>query len=347
MTEIFKPIKFPEDETIHNTGLEWWYFNGHLFDASGNEYAFMNCLFRVNPSKSKFPSSIFIPKKNNYFSHHILSDIKEQKCYPAIKPICFVTDDSFRDGRLDVRFASPFSKMVSEITEVGPYYYHIKNENLDLYLKSKKKPLLEGGTGFLIVNDETTYYYSLTDLETEGEIFIDGKVKKVTGKSWFDHQWSDPKHQKINWDWFSIQLENHADLICVRCVEGDMSTHLASAIFPDNRTLSTDRVEFINADDYWTSPKTLTRYPLSWTIKIPKFNAELNLKPMIRAQEMLYGFINYWEGPLAIEGIFENKKATGRGFMELTGYPYEINRVKLIEREIMDLLNKKLGKSKK
>ena len=36
---------------------------------------------------------------------------------------------------------------------------------------------------------------------------------------------------------------------------------------------------------------------------------------------MIFGSINYWEGPMKIKGLVNGKKANGKGFMELVGYP--------------------------
>ena len=60
----------------------------------------------------------------------------------------------------------------------------------------------------------------------------------------------------------------------------------------------------------------------------------LNLTAKIENQEMLFGSINYWEGPLRVEGSFDGEKITGVGFMELVGYPSQYGNVKYINDEI-------------
>ena len=69
-------------------------------------------------------------------------------------------------------------------------------------------------------------------------------------------------------------------------------------------------------------------------IEIPAKNIDLNLTAKIENQEMLFGSINYWEGPLYVEGLFENKKINGVGFMELVGYPSQYSNVKYVRDEI-------------
>ena len=41
MDEI-KPIVLPKDNGPHDFIIEWWYFNGHLYDKGGKEYSFMD-----------------------------------------------------------------------------------------------------------------------------------------------------------------------------------------------------------------------------------------------------------------------------------------------------------------
>jgi len=67
MNKEYKPIKFPEDESAHDYIVEWWYFNGHLKDALGNGYSFMDCLFRVDVKKVKIPFLSKIPLKTSIF----------------------------------------------------------------------------------------------------------------------------------------------------------------------------------------------------------------------------------------------------------------------------------------
>ena len=96
------------------------------------------------------------------------------------------------------------------------------------------------------------------------------------------------------------------------------------------------KVEMIAGTDYYYSHKTKAKYPLSWTIKIPAENLELKVTALISDQEIIYGPINYWEGPVSVTG--------GVGFMELVGYPANYNPfllagsdfIKRIKRSIMN-----------
>ena len=341
MHEEYKPIQFPKDESLHDYIIEWWYFNGHLKDEHGNEYSFMDCLFRVDVKKVKVPFLSKAPMKINYFSHSLLSDIKNKTFCHRITPLSLISDDSFSKSLLNINYINPtirsgYSNCVIEKTAESSY--HIKNEDIDLHMTRTKPPLLIGGKGFIDLHSNTTYYYSLTNLKTEGKIKINNEWIPVTGKSWMDHQWADAEYTKAKnkWDWFSVQLNDDTEIVCFMYDAGEKKKYSADISYPDGTQEHVEEIEIIPQEAKWTSPKSTAVYPLSWKIKIPAKNTELNLTSKIENQEMLFGSINYWEGPLFAEGIFENKKAKGEGFMELVGYPSKYGNAEYIKDEMTE-----------
>lgn len=337
MHKRYNPIKFPEDESSHDYIVEWWYFNGHLKDNNGNEYSYMDCLFKVDVKKIKIPFLSKIPLKTSYFSHSLVSDLTHKIFYNRIAPFSVVSDDSFSKPLLYINYINPEIKNSYTnciIEKTGGLNYHLKNEDIDLKLISTKKPLLEGGKGVLDLHSKTSYYYSLTNLKTEGKIRIKDKWINVNGKSWMDHQWADTSYSKDRWDWFSVQLDNDTEIICCAYDDSKVKTYFVGVSYPDNRQEHYKEIEIIPLEKYWISPKSKARYPLSWKIKIPKKNIELNLTAKNYNQEMLFGSINYWEGPAMVSGSFGGKKVNGNGFMELVGYPSQYNNAKYIKDEI-------------
>jgi len=337
MHKEYKPIKFPEDESAHDYIVEWWYFNGHLKDALGNGYSFMNCLFRVDVKKVKIPFLSTIPLKTSYFSHSLISDLKQKRFFHRIAPFSVISDDSFSKPLLYINYINPEIKngyINCVIEKIDELKYHLKNEDIDLILTSVKKPLLEGGKGYLDLHSKTTYYYSLTNLKTEGCIKIKDKWVDVTGKSWMDHQWADASYSKDRWDWFSVQLDDDTEMVCCAYDDGKVKTYFADISYSDKRQEHYKEVEITSLNERWTSPKSKAIYPLAWRIKIPAKNINLNLTAKIESQEMLFGSINYWEGPLRVKGSFDGEKVTGVGFMELVGYPSQYGNVKYINDEI-------------
>jgi len=340
MSEKFQPIKFPRDEQAHNHVIEWWYFNGHLMDGKGNRYAFMNCLFRADAKKVKIPFFSRIPVKILYFYHAVLSDLKRRKFFPSVDEISVVSQDSFSKPLLFINHTTPivingYTNRVLE--ETAPFKYHLKDENLDLQMTATKKPLLEGGNGYIDVHSKKSYYYSLTSLKTAGKIRIKGKWIKISGQSWMDHQWANTKYTQDKWTWFSIQLSGGRELVCYEYDDGKVKSRLAGISHADGKTEHFDRVQLKPLGRTWTSPKTNATYPLDWNIRIPGKAIDLTVKPLINTQELIFGTINYWEGPLAVSGIFEGKKVSGQGFMELVGYPSNYDNIQYARDQLMKL----------
>jgi len=75
MDKEYKPMKFPEDETVYDCIIEWWFLSGHLKDKHGNEYSYMNCPFTADAEKVKTPYLSEVPLKTSHFPHPLVSDI--------------------------------------------------------------------------------------------------------------------------------------------------------------------------------------------------------------------------------------------------------------------------------
>lgn len=332
----YKKIVFPRDGFPHDTIIEWWYFNGHLTDGDGNEYAFMDCLFKAKPNKVKLPFLKKVPLKNTFFAHSLLSDIKNNRFYSSVQPLSIPSKDSFSKPLFFVNYAHPSlgGYLNYEIEEIDEFKYRIKSEFFDLILASTKKPLLEGGRGFLDLNSKQTFYYSLTNLTAEGYITVNGKRIKVKGKSWMDHQWADVPYSKDKWSWFSIQLDNNTEMVCFEYGTKAKKSYLASISYANGRVAHATDLSLTPLGSVWKSKRTGAEYPLSWRIQIPSKRIDLVVNPLMKKQEIIFGPINYWEGPLRVTGKMNNKKVAGKGFSELVGYPTKKFFVEFYEPEL-------------
>lgn len=333
-----KKLRFPKDESAHDCIIEWWYFNGHLKDGKGNRYAFMDCFFKADAKKVNIPFLLKHPFKTSYFSHSILSDIKAKRFQPRIDYVALVSEDSFSKGMLFVDYTHPviIKGYVNKfIEQTGKSSYRIKTEDFDLRFRSVKKPLLEDGSGFIDFKSKSTYYYSLPNLETEGSIRVKGRWIKVKGKSWMDHQWADSSYSPNDkWTWFSVQLEDNTEMVCFEFNDGKKSTYIATISDSKGRQVSAHDLKLTPTGVSWQSPLTKAKYPLSWKIEIPSKSIMLEARPLLKNQEMVFGTINYWEGPINVKGKIGGKKVKGQGFMELVGYPKGVSDLKLFENEV-------------
>ena len=287
----YKPIVFPRDGSLHDNIIEWWYFNGHLKDGAGNQYAFMDCLFKVNPKKVKLPFLEKVPLRNAYFAHSLLSDIGNKKFHSSVHPLSIISADSFSKPRFFVNYTCPSVEgyLNYEIEEIGEFAYRIKSKFFDLTMTSTKKPLLEGGRGFVELGSKQTFYYSLTCLRTEGYITVNGRRVKVKGKSWMDHQWADVSYSQDKWSWFSIQLDNGMEMVCFEYDDKGKKTYLASISHADGSQTHTAGLSLSPLGKAWESSITGAEYPLSWRIRVPSEKIDIVVSYLMKEQEIIFG----------------------------------------------------------
>lgn len=343
-----KPIQFPKDHGPHNNIIEWWYFNGQVQDAKGNKYAFMDCLFKADIGKVKLPflKNPFKGMPYVHFAHSVVSDLKRKKAEKDIQNISIVSRDSYKKERLFVEYidamvAKGFA--VSRIEEIGPNIFELKTEKMALRLTSMKEALLEGGAGHIEVCGRPSYYYSLTDLAVSGRIKIGGEWKTVEGKAWFDHQWADVSYTKDRWTWFSIQLENGMDMMLCEYDDGGRKDYLVDIIDKKGRQIHGSNLVIKPGKKIFASSKTKAKYPMNFKLELPEQGINLEVEALLPDQEMIFGTINYWEGPTKVTAKVNGAKVNGKGFMELVGYPSDYNFLLLAGKE----LGKSVGRNVK
>ncbi len=339
-----KPVILPADGMPHKCIVEWWYYNGFLEAKDGRRFAYMFCLFKVDNKKAQIPILSRLPVKTVYFSHALLSDINQQKFYPSVDYFSVISKDSFKRQLMYVNFLNPLDGLAkyvnSEIEEKPGNKFHLKRENFDLNLSSTKPPLLEAGIGFVRLHDKNTYYYSLTNLKTTGTIFVNGEEIVVAGKSWMDHQWADTKYSKDRWTWFSLQLDNGFEMVCFEYGSEKRKDYLANWIEAGGAQGHTSEIALTPLDNGWKSPKTKNVYNTSWRIEVPSKQIVLAVSPEISNQEMIFGAVNYWEGPLKVRGTIAGRKVRGQGFLELVGEPLEYGALRMMSKMVGNIRNK-------
>jgi predicted secreted hydrolase len=223
------------------------------------------------------------------------------------------------------------------VTETGPDVYRLQaaaqdeagvRVALDLTLTDRKGPILQGDRGFSPKGPETgqaSYYYSLTRLETAGQVQIGPNSYPVEGLSWKDHEYSTSAlaQDQVGWDWFSIQLDHGYELMVFQIRKADGSVDPFSSgtlVAPDGSTTRLTQTDFsIQVDDTWESPRTGAVYPSAWTVRVPAADLTLNITPFLADQELNVSYA-YWEGAVRIEGQQAGQAVRGAGYVELTGY---------------------------
>lgn len=295
-------VRLPADDAPHDNYTEWWYYNGHLQAPDGHKYSFHYTLFLLNALTvhTVIHASFVDHKTGKRYTHQARTggnpslDTKDQ--------FDFTVGDWVMRGKDGIdRIQGKTDKF---------------SFNLDL--KSQQPPVFQGGTGLLDFKEAgKSYYYSRTRMGIEGYAGPRGKEQPVSGTAWFDHQWGNFRTTGIGWEWFALQLDDGTDIMLYQIYSKDKQPLLMSGTYTKNgiTTLLTKDDIISKAVDYWKSPLSGLKYPLGWTIEIPKKKIMVSVAPIHRANEFdgrktTYNL--YWEGAVQVSGSHK-----GKGFLEV------------------------------
>jgi len=326
-----RKLSFPADHYSHpDFKTEWWYYTGHLQTESGKRYGYQATFFRfgVRDRQQELKEKPLFSEL--YMAHFALSDTAAKK---------FIFRERSNRGYGDKAGAATDRFLVwNEDWRVdGDANNHRivagdRGTTLKLSLKSMKAPVLHGDKGHsqkAAGEGRASYYYSLTRMQTEGDLTIDGKSEKVRGLSWMDHEFGSNQlgQDQLGWDWFSIQLDNQTELMLylMRRKDGSVDPFSSGTLVAADGTtrrlaLKDFRIEVLGR---WKSPKSGADYPMKWRVAIPAEQVELEITPAFADQELITNRstrVTYWEGAVGIKGTAKQFPVTGDGYVEMTGY---------------------------
>src|SRR5207244_13223270 len=95
----------------------------------------------------------------------------------------------------------------------GSHVLNRQGEGIAIHLRlaPEKPPVIHGNAGVSRKGEgpgESSHYYLLTRLRTEGSLTYEGKTRVVSGLSWMDHEFGSNQlgESRMGWYWFSVQL---------------------------------------------------------------------------------------------------------------------------------------------
>ena len=187
----------------------------------------------------------------------------------------------------------------------------------DLRLHNNGDVIAHGDEGFSAKSDsgEGSMYFSLVPIQVEGRVTLGEQILKVSGKGWFDREWSSQflKTGQQGWDWFGLHLENGRKLMAFRLREEGSAFSSGSWINEEGE------VEPLRDDELTLTPVSWKatphgRVPVKWHLRVPQLDVDLSVAAP-PGEYWNTGFYPYWESPVSITGSHR-----GEGYMELTGY---------------------------
>jgi predicted secreted hydrolase len=331
--------EFPHDHFNHpEFQTEWWYTTGNLTAADGHHFGFELTFFRQGADRDPGKTAPW-DIQDLYLAHLALSDLDGGKFYHAERtnragPGLAGIDEKHQriwNGNWEIRWNGD-EEILTAVNE---------KFSLSFTLHSEKPPVIHGVDGVsqkAAGAGHASHYISFTRLRTKGTIETAGKSIEVDGTSWMDHEFftHSMEAEQVGWDWLSVQLDDHTELMLYQFRRKDGSTDpFSSGTYVDTQGksvhLTAADFRLVPTGETWKSDVTGAKYPVAWSMEIPKLGLKLEATTRLKSQELAGGSKiapSYWEGAIAMEGMRDGASVRGVGYLEMTGYerPLEMGR---------------------
>ena len=322
--------QFPRDHGSHpEYRIEWWYYTGNLVSDRGRGFGYQVTFFRVGVDPApENPSRWAV--RDLYMAHLAVTDLETGRHLVGERlDRGGLGWAGAREGTLDVWNGDWRASF-----EGGRHRLEVidRSFGVDLRLEPGKGPTLHGENGLSRKGPSAgnaSQYYSMTRMPTTGRVRLDGEWIEVTGASWMDHEFGTTflEPGQVGWDWFSLQLEDGADLMVfqLRRADGRPDAHSAGTWVDGGGAVTAlqGRDVRLVPGRRWTSPASGAAYPVEWRVEVPGREADLAVTAALDAQELDTAAstgVTYWEGAVTVTGEVGGRQVRGRGYLEMTGY---------------------------
>ena len=354
------PVRLPRDEGRHSSPIEWWYFNGHLTDGTGNGFSYHYVTFEFVTPQGVIARLL----QYSWLDHRQGQWQRGEQFYvvnlptPGSQPGATGPAPYVPPGPCGIDIRTGSLVMAGDGTEYRlvfqPGGMEPGSVALDLTAVSVRPALLHQETGVVDLGPAgITRYYTRPRLETTGTLTVDGETRQVEGLSWMDHQWGDAATAlNVGWDWLGLQLDDGADLMVSIVWDVDTGELIGrygtlslpavagaesgGPVYPTPVYLTGGEIS-LTATGSWVSPATGGAYPVGWELSInssannsgadsagsPLSDLSLTLAPVAEDAEFPpspFVPVDYWEGAVTAAGTLNGAPISGRGFVEMVGY---------------------------
>ncbi len=249
--------------------------------------------------------------------------------FPSVLTFSFGQSSTHQPVKINGKIPAPAADSLSELNDTPGVSAVKVSLNLDTYGPFIK----QGDNGYSKkTQDERlrSYYYSQPFINAKGTLNIEGNSVRVTGKGWFDHEWTShlANSEAMGWDWFSLHLDDGNKLMAFRMhamnenMKNSKSKHseifTTASYIAENGTKET--IDQANVSITPMAYETINEggvpraVPTIWRIQIPIKDIDVTVKPF-KENQWNNSLFPYYEGRVEIKGSH-----SGSGFMELTGY---------------------------
>ncbi|MBC6983991.1 lipocalin-like domain-containing protein [Alteromonas sp. BZK5] len=249
--------------------------------------------------------------------------------FPSVLKVAFGQSSTHHPVKINGKIPATAADSLSELNDTPGVSAVKVSLNLDTYGPFIK----QGDNGYSKkTQDERlrSYYYSQPFINAKGTLNIEGNSVRVTGKGWFDHEWTShlANSEAMGWDWFSLHLDDGNKLMAFRMhamnenMKNSKSKHseifTTASYIAENGTKET--IDQANVSITPMAYETINEggvpraVPTIWRIQIPIKDIDVTVN-QFKENQWNNSLFPYYEGRVEIKGSH-----SGSGFMELTGY---------------------------
>lgn len=328
-------VELPRDLYAHDeVQTEWWYYTGHCETLTAKRFGFEFVFFKRRTDLDKFGvMPLRLLANPLYLAHFAVTEIDRKNFrYEHRKSANNMLDLPARAS--EESYYLKLGNWTIREAHGSHILYATLGDDLifEAALQNRKPYALNGHEGIGVSfkdEGEASRYFSFTRMNVEGDITWRGATEHFTGSAWMDREfgtWRTTDNQK-GWDWFSIQLDNDTELMVyhLRNSKNEPAPFSSGTYVDENGNFThLKRDDFIlEPTGFWKSESTGAVYPSGWRVRVPKFEIDLNVEPVMKDQELdTRGttMIVYWEGACDVKGKVKEKDVKGRSYVELVGY---------------------------
>ncbi|HAD91331.1 MAG TPA: hydrolase, partial [Alteromonas macleodii] len=230
--------------------------------------------------------------------------------FPSVLKVAFGQSSTHHPVKINGKIPATAADSLSELNDTPGVSAVKVSLNLDTYGPFIK----QGDNGYSKkTQDERlrSYYYSQPFINAKGTLNIEGNSVRVTGKGWFDHEWTShlANSEAMGWDWFSLHLDDGNKLMAFRMhamnenMKNSKSKHseifTTASYIAENGTKET--IDQANVSITPMAYETINEggvpraVPTIWRIQIPIKDIDVTVKPF-KENQWNNSLFPYYEG---------------------------------------------------
>jgi len=251
---------FDTEWGVHRSCKEWWYATGTLNDDDGNLYSYQFTLLHLNFGviTPKVIMTAFTDMQSGQHHYSQKTQLLSKNITINDKRVAYegIASVEKKEDHMQVELSHKDFGLSLKARYGKGAFWHCDDGKLQMALPGKK---------------ETTFYYSYTNMPTEGELTLNGKTIHVQGKTWFDRQGGTYSLAKkeTNWEWFSLRFYDDEEMMLFTFPQSN---------YQDGTYISADRQrKRLNEYDIRTTKiieKLGMKWSSGWSLHVPRIKDE-------------------------------------------------------------------------